>query len=252
VRQTGKTAAAIGMAVGLVCGATSAASAARAAIAATVAMTPAAAAAGPGVQGAPAHDQELRAALEEGSRRSGLDLLDDRCLPCLLARWDVYTELAATDEALAAARLAIAIKSSRELHTAAYNRMGFSLQRKGDFTGAEAAYRKAIELAGPERQAALANLAVVAHAQGRDADAAAAARQSLQLPAVGPTLKHPSSLLCNLKEQVAGDDAGEPPLRLGGVEGKPEKLVAPLPRYTEAARKARIMSLHATVTSGQR
>jgi TonB family protein len=213
---------------------------------ANVANAANAASAAPAAQGAqpsaPLPEAALRRMLQDASTRAGLDLLDDQCGKCLLARWDLYSSMGSlpgwTEAAAATARLAIAAsQTSPEILTAGYNRLGMSLRWMEDFPRAEEAFRQAAGSAGAERQAALANLAEVERLEGHNAEALADARRSLALPLAGRMLKDPLSLLCRLSPPEVEKDA---PLRAENSVTKPEKIVTPPPVYSEAARKARL------------
>jgi|HubBroStandDraft_3_1064219.scaffolds.fasta_scaffold35369_2 TonB family protein len=205
--------------------------------------------AGSGPAGNAVLDPDLRAAIAAASRERGIDLFDDRCGACLLARWEVCDSRGANPEAVLTARRAIAGQGSAEVLAAGYNRLGVSLFKMGDLPVAAEAWRKAIELNGPEAGAVRANLGLVEFRQGRYGEAVTAARAALALPPGGPRLVHPRVVLCRARQLGGGAVApadGGPDASVLKVEGevqRPRKISSTPPVYTPEARKAKVRGI---------
>lgn len=183
------------------------------------------------------------------------ELAGGRCGACLLGISRVHGAIRRWEEAESAAREAIPLLDRPDLQALAYDQLGVALaEGRKDWDGAEAAFRKAIELGADKVRSARYNLAEALMSKKKYAEAADMARVFLAGNAEGELARRARVLLClaRLDGSLAPPEPPGEPLKTDlssllqpkepqttGVS-KPVKIFGPPPVYTERARQGRI------------
>lgn len=165
------------------------------------------------------------------------------------------------------ARRAVDLAEDPINSAAAHNLLGIALLGDGTanperLAEAERAFRKVIELTAGQALAPRFSLAKTLGLQGQKPEALALVREVLAAGPTGDLLKESRVLNCSLRE-AGGEETSEPlvsplntseaaptepaatpllapaPRRVEGQISPPEKLFAPLPRYTDSDRRSR-------------
>lgn len=144
--------------------------------------------------------KEYRAAVTE-FKRAG-KLAGGPCGPCLVGLARAYTGTGDWKKAAEAARNAIPLADRPDALAQVYNQLGVALVGGKNLVEAEAAFRKALDLGGPEAGTVRANLAEVLLRSGRHAEALDLARQALGIGPEGTNSVSARVVLCQAKKAV--------------------------------------------------
>lgn len=204
--------------------------------------------------------------LDDGKYKQAIETFqraDDQsggtCGPCLLGLSRAYAGLGQHDQSASAARQAAEKLKTPDLVSQAWNQAGMALTLKPrpDLDGAEAAFRKAVEIGGKLVEVSRYNLADILWRQKKYAESEGLARQVLQADPGGPAAKNARVVLCQSKidgapppppEELFADEEAEScgmmppppgsdePMRVTEAVRRPEKIFGRAPSYSDQAR----------------